>query len=137
MTAVHMVRRHALALPGAEEHDHWGKPSFRVGGKIFATLHAKERRAVVKLSRGDQAMRSETRPEAYAPVPSWGHQGWTFVMLDAVDGPELRAVLALAWRTVAPKRLVVDAEKPADSAKRPVRAPKRSPAARRQAGRPR
>jgi hypothetical protein len=28
----------ALALPEAIEQDHHGRPSFRVGGKIFATL---------------------------------------------------------------------------------------------------
>jgi hypothetical protein len=32
------VRELALALPQAEEHDHHGRPSFRVTGKIFATL---------------------------------------------------------------------------------------------------
>jgi hypothetical protein len=32
------ARRLALALPGAVEADHHGRPSFRVGGKIFATL---------------------------------------------------------------------------------------------------
>lgn len=32
------VRRLALALPGAVEQDHHGFPSFRVGGRIFATL---------------------------------------------------------------------------------------------------
>ena len=32
------ARRLALALPGAVEQDHHGRPSFRVGGKIFATL---------------------------------------------------------------------------------------------------
>ena len=32
------VRRFALSLPEAEEQDHHGFPSFRVGGKIFATL---------------------------------------------------------------------------------------------------
>ena len=32
------VRRIALALPEAVEQDHHGRPSFRVGGKIFATL---------------------------------------------------------------------------------------------------
>ena len=30
------LRRIALALPGASEEDHHGKPSFRVGGRIFA-----------------------------------------------------------------------------------------------------
>jgi hypothetical protein len=32
------ARRLALALPDAVEADHHGRPSFRVGGKIFATL---------------------------------------------------------------------------------------------------
>jgi hypothetical protein len=32
------ARALALALDGAVEADHHGRPSFRVGGKIFATL---------------------------------------------------------------------------------------------------
>ncbi|TMC52501.1 MAG: MmcQ/YjbR family DNA-binding protein [Chloroflexi bacterium] len=28
----------ALALPAAQEAGHWGNPSFRVGGRIFATM---------------------------------------------------------------------------------------------------
>ncbi len=32
------ARRIALALPEAIEQDHHGRPSFRVGGKIFATI---------------------------------------------------------------------------------------------------
>jgi hypothetical protein len=33
----------ALSLPEAVEQDHHGRPSFRVGGKIFATLWSDER----------------------------------------------------------------------------------------------
>ena len=36
------ARRLALALPEAVEQDHHGRPSFRVGGKIFATLWDEE-----------------------------------------------------------------------------------------------
>ena len=36
--AAHEVRALALGLPGAVEADHHGFPSYRVGGKIFATL---------------------------------------------------------------------------------------------------
>jgi hypothetical protein len=32
------ARRLALALPEAVEQDHHGRPSFRVAGKIFATI---------------------------------------------------------------------------------------------------
>jgi hypothetical protein len=38
MVTADEARRLALALPGAVEQDHHGRPSFRVGGKIFATL---------------------------------------------------------------------------------------------------
>lgn len=32
------ARRLALTLPDALEQDHLGRPSFRIAGKIFATL---------------------------------------------------------------------------------------------------
>ena len=32
------TRKIALSLPGAAEADHWGNPSFRVYGRIFATV---------------------------------------------------------------------------------------------------
>jgi hypothetical protein len=32
------ARRLALALPGTIEQDHYGRPSFRVSGRIFANL---------------------------------------------------------------------------------------------------
>ena len=32
------ARALALSLPEAVEQDHHGRPSFRVGGRIFATL---------------------------------------------------------------------------------------------------
>lgn len=38
VTELGEARAFALALPGAEEADHWGNPSFRVGGRIFATV---------------------------------------------------------------------------------------------------
>ncbi len=38
MVSPEQARQLALALPEAIEQDHHGRPSFRVGGKIFATL---------------------------------------------------------------------------------------------------
>ena len=74
-------------------------------GKIFATLHVADRRMVVKLAPGDQALRIETQPKVFSTVPSWGHHGWTFVALDQIGAADLRAALRLAWQGVAPKRL--------------------------------
>jgi hypothetical protein len=46
------ARSLALALPGAVEQDHHGKPSFRIGGKIFATLWDAEHMNVMLDSDG-------------------------------------------------------------------------------------
>ena len=37
------ARKMALRLPEAEERGHWGRPSFRVRNKIFATLWPRAR----------------------------------------------------------------------------------------------
>ena len=41
------ARALALALPEAVERDHHGRPSFRAGDKIFATLWSEERMNVM------------------------------------------------------------------------------------------
>jgi hypothetical protein len=100
------VRALALALPGADEADHHGIPSFRLGGKIFCTIHLEHPRAMVKLAPEDQHNLSEAHPGVVEPVPGyWGRKGSTFVSLDATDADLLRVLLELAWRNVAPKRL--------------------------------
>jgi hypothetical protein len=35
MISVEEVRTFALSLPGSEEIEHWGKPSFRIRNKIL------------------------------------------------------------------------------------------------------
>ena len=79
------ARELALALPGVEEKDHLGMPSFRVKGKIFMTLQPDLNRAMVKLTLEDQSVFSLS--PIYKPVPGgWGRQGATFVDLKKVRG---------------------------------------------------
>ena len=100
------IRTFALALPEAAEIDHHGFPSFRVAGKIFATLRADPPRLMVKLDGEDQANLCAAHPEAIAPVPGyWGRKGSTFVNYEAIDQATARMLLRLAWTGVAPKRL--------------------------------
>jgi len=99
----------ALSLPGAEERDHFGSPSFRVGGKIFAQISAQkksEHRAVLKLTPADQAALIAPFPETFSSIPQWGKHGWTHVQLDSIEDALFRDVLLKAWRRVAPKQLV-------------------------------
>lgn len=103
------AKKLALSLPGAEERDHFGSPSFRIGGKIFAQLSTQEkseRRAVVKLSVADQAALIALDTRAFSSIPQWGRHGWTWVQLDRVDAVLFEDVLRKSWRSVAPKKLV-------------------------------
>jgi hypothetical protein len=57
------ARRLALALPDAVEQDHHGCPSFRVEGKIFATIWDEETMNVMLDAAGIRT--------AVAPHPDW------------------------------------------------------------------
>lgn len=98
------IKKLALSLPEAHEEGHWGSPSFRVRKKIFAVLHADERRVVLKLPRDYQEALVATNPEVYS-LGGWSHQGWTNVCLKRVRKTEFQEHLVEAWREVAPKRL--------------------------------
>jgi hypothetical protein len=98
-------RKIALSLPEAEEQGFRGRPSFRVGGKIFATLHADEGRAVVKLSLADQKTLIKSDPRAYSLMP-FSHVGFTNVHLRRVNAGEVKKLVDRAWREVAPKRII-------------------------------
>jgi hypothetical protein len=96
----------ALALPEAVEMDHHGIPSFRVGGKIFATLRHHPVHLMVKLDPEDQRNLAEGHPGIITPVPGyWGRKGSTFVDYVEADEELLSSLLRLAWTGAAPKRL--------------------------------
>ncbi|MFN3626277.1 MmcQ/YjbR family DNA-binding protein [Parvibaculum sp.] len=101
------ARKIALSLPEAEEKSHFDRPDFRVRNKIFASLHAAEKRIVVKLGPEEQAMLVESEPKVFAPVPGgWGRKGWTQVNLSAANAAILREAVTRGWRNAAPKTLV-------------------------------
>ena len=99
------VRRIALSMPEAVESSHFGVEDFRVNKKIFATLHADQPRAVLKLTPEDQ--HNLLDGEAAARVAgSWGLKGWTYLWYEKADPERLETLIRLAWATVAPKRLL-------------------------------
>ncbi|MBB3976133.1 hypothetical protein GGQ64_001320 [Rhizobium azooxidifex] len=102
MTSEDLVQM-ALAMPGAEESAHFGKRDFRVGGRIFLAL-PEPGRAVIKLTRGQQAMLSETEPGLCSAVPGgWGHKGWTSVYFAAAEADTVHHMVEIAWGNVAPR----------------------------------
>jgi hypothetical protein len=99
-------RKLALGFPGAEERAHMHHPDFRVGGKIFATLHyPDDTSGMVKLFPDQQAELLRADPKAFAPAKgAWGLKGATLVNLKAAKKGKLREALAMAWENAAPKK---------------------------------
>jgi hypothetical protein len=108
-------RKIALALPGAYEDLHRGKPAFRVEKRIFGMLGKtggqgflgldQDQAAVLKLDRDDQLNMAAAFEDAVTPAETYGHHGWTYVRLDRLAEADLATLVRLAWVNVAPKRL--------------------------------
>jgi len=104
MASADDFRRIALAFPGAEERAHMGHPDFRVGGKIFATLHAPEKgTGAVMLLPEQQELAMEAEPDAFSPAAgAWGRGGSTVVSLAEVSDDWMERTLEWAWAKRAP-----------------------------------
>ena len=102
------ARSIALSLPEAVEQDHHGRPSFRVGGKIFATLWT-EQRMNVMLDEGGILTALHAAGDACQEV-WWGKRRVAVgVTLACADSDFLRDLLTDAWEHKAPKRLLPEA----------------------------
>jgi hypothetical protein len=93
-------RRLALSFEGAKESSHMGKPDFRVGGRIFATLaSADEGYGNLMLTPGQQVAFVEELPEVFVPIPGgWGRMGMTHIRLAAAKPEVLAGALHTAWK---------------------------------------
>ena len=99
------ARRLALSLPEATEQDHHGFPSFRVRGKIFATLPDDEHLNVM-LGAADVQLALAMARQCCEAV-WWGKRlAGVRVTLPAADSKRVGALLRMAWEGKAPRRLV-------------------------------
>ena len=90
-----------------------GHPDFRVGGKIFATLHAPEKgTGAVMLLPEQQELAMEAEPEAFRPAAgAWGRGGSTVVSAGRCRDEWLERALEWAWAKRAPTRLTDSASR--------------------------
>jgi hypothetical protein len=99
------ARRLALDLPEATEQPHFDMDSFRVGGKIFATV-PDQHHLHVFVAEPEVLASVADHPAAFEEL-WWGKRlSGLRVNLDAADRDEVRELLEDAWRRKAPKRLV-------------------------------
>jgi hypothetical protein len=99
------ARQLALALPEAVEQEHHGRPSFRVGGRIFATLWDSDHMNVM-LDEGGIRTAIDADPETCEEV--WWGKRLTAVRVDLrhASAKLLAELLEDAWEGKAPKRLL-------------------------------
>jgi hypothetical protein len=101
------ARTLALSLPEAVELDHHGRPSFRVQGRIFATLR-NEQRMNVMLDEAGIRTAVEESPASCEEV-WWGKRlAAVGVTLSRIDRDALSQLLTDAWEHKAPHRLLAD-----------------------------
>ena len=82
-----------------------GHPDFRAHGRIFATLHADMKWAMLKLTPAQQKQFIRDDPDSFKPEPgAWGLSGCTAVQLKTVDKETLGEALTLAWKNSAEKK---------------------------------
>ena len=104
--SVATVRTLALELPDSAEAPHHDMTSFRVAGKIFATLPPGTGRLHVFLPEDEVAAYCVEFPEAVEEL-WWGRrlQGCRLVLRHA-DRALVRELLTESWRRKAPKKVL-------------------------------
>ena len=93
----------ALALPGTSEAPHHERTSFRVGGKIFATMPPDGGSVNVLLDEEEARAAAEESPD-WVELLWWGRRlSGVRVDLANADGDVLTELLEDAWRRRAPR----------------------------------
>ncbi|HWF14785.1 MAG TPA: MmcQ/YjbR family DNA-binding protein [Acidimicrobiales bacterium] len=102
------VRKLALALPEAAEQPHHDMTSFRVRGKIFATMPPEGGRLHVFLPEDEVASYRAEFPGVVEEL-RWGKKlSGCRIVLKHADRALVRELLGESWRRRAPKSLRAD-----------------------------
>jgi hypothetical protein len=108
MSDIAHARGFALGLPGTTEQPHHDMSSFRVAGKIFATITPDETRLHVFVEETEISATVAEDPAAFEPL-YWGKAlRGIRVLLAAAPEDRVRELLTEAWLRKAPKSLIAD-----------------------------
>ncbi|MEA2844543.1 MAG: hypothetical protein QOJ69_2214 [Actinomycetota bacterium] len=102
------ARRFALSLPEATEQPHFESASFRIRGRIFATLPPQGDRLHVFVDEDETRAAVEEDPAAFHEL--WWGKKLSGVRVDlaaaSVSAERVSELIEEAWRRRAPKRVV-------------------------------
>jgi hypothetical protein len=107
MTTSDDVRAIALSLPETTEKTAWSMPTFRVAGKMFATLPEDETSMAVRCPKEERDELVLAEPEKFWIAAHEAGFAWVRVRLAALDDlDELGDILVDSWQQAAPPRLI-------------------------------
>ena len=100
------ARKYALSLPEANEEPHHQYNSFRVKGKIFATVPPDNQHLHVFVDEQRRKLAISMFPDAYAEL-WWGKKAVGIkVLLSAAESSDVEDLIYSAWLRKAPTNLV-------------------------------
>ena len=100
------IRDHALSLPEVKEEPHFEKSSFRVRGKIFATVPADEEYLHLFVAAEHRAAALDAHP-SFVEELMWGKKVMGLrISLAYATSAAVKQLVTQAWRDKAPKALV-------------------------------
>jgi hypothetical protein len=112
VTDIDQVRRFVLSLPGVSEEPHFEMSSFRVRGKIFATVPAGGGGLHVFMDELEAAACVAEAPSAYELL-WWGRRvRGVRVRLAAASHRRVCELVEDSWRRKAPRRVIAEYDRP-------------------------
>lgn len=105
------IRDVALALPEVIEAPHFGRPAFRVRGKIFATLpepkfEGDERVVLLRIPMVLKEALMVSDADATVSLGPWDKQRIMQFAIARIEWDKLAGLVRLAWREAAPKKML-------------------------------
>jgi hypothetical protein len=102
---VDATRQLLLDFPGVEEGPCYGTAGFRVRGKFLARLRDNDTTLVVKCGDIERDLRMQADPDTFFTTDHYRGYPTVLIRLDSITKKDLRDVVEVAWRRIAPKRL--------------------------------
>jgi hypothetical protein len=98
------LRALALALPGVEDGMSYGTPALKVKGKLMVRLKEDGQSVVLVIGFDNREILMQANPETFYITDHYRNYPSVLMKLSRVSAEELRTVLELTWRNVAPKK---------------------------------
>jgi hypothetical protein len=90
-----------LAMPGVEQGTAYGRPAFKLRGKLFAGLRDNDTVLGLPMSADDRELFLEMAPEIYFITDHYRGYPAVLVRLQAIEADELAERIERAWRMKA------------------------------------